>query len=132
MKPIISRMILPLFTISILMNFAMPARAQFGVDRTNRYDDNTYLGKHNVYSNHDEGYTTVAQNQDRSITKQLKAGVRYLTLDLRLMKQKKVAANWQARIYDNEGAHRDTICCTDFDDTDRRVVVAHNPYEWLW
>src|SRR5437773_8510476 len=128
MKPIISRMILPLFTIGILMNFAMPAHAQFGADRSKRYDENTYLGTHNSYANHDEGY--LLSNQDMSITKQLKAGVRYLNLDLWSVKQRKVGLNWQARIYNNRGDSTDTICCTDFGDTRRRVVVAHNPYEW--
>ncbi|MCI0536385.1 MAG: hypothetical protein L0Z50_14280 [Verrucomicrobiales bacterium] len=70
---------------TLLLSWAVPAIAQFGVDPNRRYDQNTYLGTHNAYSNRAEGWIT--PNQEISIVDQLNRGVRLINLDIHLVRQ---------------------------------------------
>lgn len=113
------------------------AHAQLGVNKNRRYDQNSYLGTHNSYAAPQHHYLIV--NQLDSITSQLNSGVRYINLDLFLLKQKKVAANWQAIIASDSGMNDDCeperIWTLDgpagnfHSEKNWRVAVAHNVYE---
>jgi hypothetical protein len=108
------------------------AQDTFGANPGRRFDQNTYLGTHNAYANSDQDYRSEVSNQDESITDQLDDGVRYVNLDLWIVKQKKVALTWQSRIYDSSDDSVTTLCCQDWGNVDKEVIVAHDPHKWQY
>jgi hypothetical protein len=123
------------FSIAVLALFvlaaSLPARAQFNIDYQRRYDQNAYLEAHDAYTTPDQHYIKwVTTNQDRSITDQLKAGVRSLDLRVWLVKQKRVACNPQAIIYNSNGDTIQTLSgpAGDVGDADKEIVFGHHIY----
>jgi hypothetical protein len=130
--------ILYLFTICFILKFAaLPlVHAQaLGADNNRRYDQNAYLEAHDAYATPSAHYFCwYFCNQDRSIGDQLDAGVRSLDLRIWKVRQFKYAANYQARIYNSDGDHKDTFSSSlligdSYGDHDPQVVLGHHIYD---
>jgi hypothetical protein len=128
--------ILYLLAICFILKFAVPsAHAQaLGADNNRRYDQNAYLEAHDAYTTPSAHYTCwITCNQDRSIDEQLDAGVRSLDLRIWKVRQFKYAANYQARIYNSDGDHKDTFAESwfineSYGDHDPQIVLGHHIY----
>lgn len=131
------RIILSLLTVCFILKFAAtPASAQaLGADNNRRYDQNAYLESHDAYATSSAHYFCwTFCNQDRSIDNQLDAGVRSLDLRIWKVRQFKYAANYQARIYNSAGDHKDTLDSSlisgdSYGDHNPQVVLGHHIYD---
>jgi hypothetical protein len=129
--------ILCLFIVCFMLKFAATAaRAQaLDADNNRRYDQNAYLESHDVYTTPSAHYNCwLACNQDRSIDRQLGAGVRSLDLRIWKVRQFKYGLYYQARIYNSDGDHKDTFDNGSFindsyGDHAPQVVPGHHIYD---
>src|SRR5687768_950932 len=73
----------------VLQFFVLPAGAEdLGESMGRRYDQNTYLTAHNAYANKHDHFSILTANQRYGIKEQLDDGVRCLSLDIYIMRQK--------------------------------------------
>ena len=97
-------LLLALAALALAGEGVSPAEARVGelnVIQDRRYDEQTYLETHNAYAiarpqlvspwTLDRAYLRPVANQDRSLTEQLDGGVRWINLDLWLLRQQPVA-----------------------------------------
>lgn len=109
---------------------SQPAWAQLNINPNRRYDQNSYLESHVAFTTPSQQYIKwLTANQDRSITDQLKEGVRSLDLRIWVVRQKKVLCNPQAIIYNSDGDTKQTLAGPAGDvDADKEVVLGHHIY----
>ena len=116
--------------IAVLAALTAPSRAQFGIDASRRYDQNTYLGTHNAYAYEENGFALAFVNQRRTLKGQLDEGVRYINLDVWLVRQGWSATFPWVEIYQGEGTDVPGFPFHSFDPLE--VVVAHSPDTWQY
>lgn len=119
-----------------LLCAATRAGAQaLGADNSRRYDQNAYLEAHAAFTTPSANYICwIYCNQDRSIDDQLDAGVRSLDLRIWKVRQFKYAANYQARIYNDDGSTKDTfdndlIINDGYGRHDPEIVLGHHIWD---
>src|SRR5436190_5524868 len=115
-----------------LFSGANAGAENLGQNWNRRYDQNTFLGTHNSFANVDEHYRKLIANQTVGVKAQLDAGVRCLSLDIFLVREKFDNPDFpnavEFEMYTNRNQF--LIPSAGFTNILPGIVLAHEPRKW--
>jgi hypothetical protein len=127
-QPLVPRGTFILLLVAFVFAGGRAGAEKLGDSWSRRYDQNTFLGAHNAYATTGSGYRRLNANQLGSIKNQLDAGVRCLSLDIFLMREKEEDALMKFEMYEERDAFRTPS--PGFTNILPGIVLAHEPDTW--